>query len=140
MPSAIKSVSLVRTHTERITRSPHTFELKIDADDIRPFSKRSIVDDVMQSVAIEGPAVNPRLRVEGMPDLHSIDAMIASIIKPGMTDQEKLLAIHATISRFSLYTSPPSRSSDTVAGSGMAASWMPSAMWSASRDTPLAFG
>ena len=99
----------VRTHREHITRSPHTFVIRTDADDIRPFSKRAVIDDVLQSVTIEGAAVNPYLRVPGMPDLRSAETLLASILKPGMTDYEKALAIHAVVARFSIYTSSPSR-------------------------------
>ena len=100
---------VTRTHREHITRSPHAFVVEVNAEDLRPFSSRSVVDDIMQSVTIEGPAVNPRLRVEGMPDLHSLDALLGSILRPGMSDFEKALAIHTTVARFSVYTSSPSR-------------------------------
>ncbi|HUV39172.1 MAG TPA: transglutaminase domain-containing protein, partial [Planctomycetota bacterium] len=96
-----------RTHREHITASPHTFTLRVDADDIRPFSKHAVVDDVLQWVSISGPAANPRLEVDGMPDLRSAETLLASILKPGMSDTEKALAIHTVVARFSVYTSPP---------------------------------
>ncbi|HUW57207.1 MAG TPA: transglutaminase-like domain-containing protein, partial [Planctomycetota bacterium] len=100
----------VGTHVEHITKSPHTFTVTADAETMRPFSRNSIPDDVLQWVKIEGAAKNPKLRVEGLPDLSSADALLRSVLRPGMTDAEKALAVYTAVARFAVYTSSPSRS------------------------------
>jgi len=96
-----------RTQVERVTKSPQTFTVDVAAEDMRPFSRSMVVDDVLQWVSIEGPATNPKLLVEGMPDLSSADALLASVIRPGMSDFEKALAVHTVVARFAVYTSMP---------------------------------
>ncbi len=103
----LEIAAVERTHVERITKSPQTFTIDVAAEDMRPFSRNMVVDDVLQWVSIEGAAQNPRLLVEGMPDLSSADALFASILKPGMSDFEKALAVHTVVARFSVYTSTP---------------------------------
>jgi hypothetical protein len=44
-------------------------------------------------ITIEGPAKNLRLSLEGALDFSSIDALANSIIRPGMSDEEKVRAI-----------------------------------------------
>jgi len=48
---------------------------------------------VFQSLEIEGPVENARLSVTGGLDYSSIEALAKSLIRPGMTDEEKVKAI-----------------------------------------------
>ena len=64
----LELAAVERTRVERVTRSPQEFTVAVAAEDIRPFSRNMAVDDILDWVSIEGPAVNPKLLVEGMPE------------------------------------------------------------------------
>lgn len=48
---------------------------------------------VMRALEITGPAENVTLHVAGGPDFSSIEALSQSLVRPGMTDEEKVKAI-----------------------------------------------
>ncbi|MFH1572253.1 MAG: hypothetical protein ABIL09_29955 [Gemmatimonadota bacterium] len=57
----------------------------------------------------DGPGVvDPHVAASGAPDLRSVDAFLASLVRPGMSDEEKVLAVFHTVRRLFVHgpTSP----------------------------------
>ena len=77
-----------------VAPTPRTFEQAIRSDDYSfTVDVQGQTPPVNRSLTISGPARDVRLTVEGGNDFSSISALAASIVRPGMTDEEKVRAI-----------------------------------------------
>jgi len=75
-----------RSHTERITTPQHSFSINTPPD--APLENASIRIEVEA-----GESLTPRLRSSATIDCSSLEAVVAGVVTPGMTAEEKALAL-----------------------------------------------
>lgn len=79
-------VSPERSHTETITTSQHSFSIATPPD--VPLENASIRLEV-----VAGESLNPHLSSSGSVDCSSLKSIVAGVVTPGMTAEEKALAL-----------------------------------------------
>jgi len=112
-------VQAANQHTEEITKGSHTYQVKMGgtldefntADYLETYGGSMRLQSKYQpneSVTIENigttDVVNPRIVINGRRNRYSVDDILADIIKPGMTDEEKARAIWAYVADIWLQT------------------------------------
>jgi hypothetical protein len=86
---ALVSEQQTINHTSRVRVTQSKASYQIPAGTNRSLSNRRLI---IRNVD-ENTAIIPRLSVDGWPDLTSSEGILASILKPGMSAEEKSLAI-----------------------------------------------
>lgn len=86
---ALVSERQVVNHAMRLGVTQATASYQIPAGSDQPISNRRLIIRNIDS----DTAVIPRLSLEGWPDLSSSEGILASILKPGMSEEEKSIAI-----------------------------------------------
>ena len=99
-----------REHVEEITAATHTYEVTLGGT-LDGFNTAQYLDTysackrlqskfepneylVLENVG-QSDVVGPRIVVNGRRDWYSVDSILAGVVKPGMTDAEKAMAIWA---------------------------------------------
>lgn len=78
--------STPRERTEIISRTPHSFGIGVPEGD-------SIQNESVTLEVLEGVTANPKLRRAGSVDFSSLQSIVDSVVKLGMTDEQKALAL-----------------------------------------------
>jgi hypothetical protein len=108
-----------KEHTEEITASPHTYQVKMNGT-LDEFNTADYFETYLESMRLlsrfqpneflvienvgDKDVINPRIVINGRRNRFSVDDILADIIKSGMTDAEKALAIWAYVADIGLQT------------------------------------
>jgi len=87
--TALPDLALVgsdRNHTELITGQQHSFSINMPSD--APLENASVRIEV-----VAGESLTPHLRASGSVDCSSLKSVVASVVTPSMTAEEKALAL-----------------------------------------------
>jgi hypothetical protein len=115
----VANVQAAKEYTEEIAASPHTYQVKMNGT-LDEFNTADYFETYLASMRLlsrfqpneylvienigDKDVVNPRIVINGRRNRFSVDDIIADIIKPGMTDQEKALAVWAYVADIGLQT------------------------------------
>ena len=87
----------VRTHTEIVRASSHTFEIDVGGT-LDPENLEITLDN-----AGDVPVSNPRITVNGRYDWYTLKGLLAEILRDARTDEEKVMAIYRFVDQQSYW-------------------------------------
>ena len=115
----VAKANAAKEHTEEVTSSPCTYQVKMNGT-LDEFNTADYFETYLESMRLlsrfqpneyliienvgDKDVINPRIVINGRRNRFSVDDILADIIKPGMTDAEKALAIWAYVADIELQT------------------------------------